>query len=707
MSVRLGISFSWIKNTAIGRLAISLTRLARLSDAPSSYIRMSATRVPVIVGSAAFCGVGMFTMPLIAPWFLLLIGIAGVCFVLASERHQTARMILAVASATLVLANILPAPIVGALLTSLALTNRGGCLGLSAVILLLHTSGITTAEQLAANFLGEYGLETAAPGLIALTVTMVTFPRHAILILFAAAVTIAMARIATVLAVPPAAAMAIVAAPSMMMLGIVGAIMCIRGAAEGTQQSRSRISIGFLSIALLAGWAASPPRSGGPVFFLLPDAPGTFEASFFDGLDGALRYVGIDAQRAKSLDDVPTGATLLLPWVTAPLGPGGDDNIEAFRATARSKGLTVILAGEHTNYGDVATRINALVRGIALRRDTTVPPGNTDLAGPLRVSDSQAWPLVSMINRGASVSVQSPFARVVLAGDGWWGEPDLGEWLWVGDYVWSPGDRAGRLALAAVADDDGARWMVVGDNSLFIDRQLMADPRPVIRLLALASLWPAFLLDLVLLGLVSALIVIPSVWFASPAIAIAMTASIMAISFTPGLAENLVRNSPSDAWRASFVSPSSFNERSIAASLADEPRLHDSGWVFRVHGQARQGHIDSAPRQVEFLIVDVWVEVDGVRVSDCWRMGNLVVGSVTPPVTLMDAQACKVEGADEILVGSPASAAAFVVRGPKGPRVVLLDPAFLGLRAPPDNRAWLADIIERLNGNPLRAGTGG
>jgi hypothetical protein len=51
--------------------------------------------------------------------------------------------------------------------------------------------------------------------------------------------------------------------------------------------------------------------------------------------------------------------------------------------------------------------------------------------------------------------------KVLLAGDGWWAEPSIGEWLWVGDYVWSPGDRGGRLSLAVSADIDGARWVML------------------------------------------------------------------------------------------------------------------------------------------------------------------------------------------------------------------------------------------------------
>lgn len=91
--------------------------------------------------------------------------------------------------------------------------------------------------------------------------------------------------------------------------------------------------------------------------------------------------------------------------------------------------------------------------------------------------------------------------RILLAGDGWWAEPDIGEWLWVGDYVWQPSDRGGRLSLALSADIGGARWVVLGDNTPFINSQLIADPRPAIRILELATLWPAFILDFYLLAL--------------------------------------------------------------------------------------------------------------------------------------------------------------------------------------------------------------
>jgi hypothetical protein len=76
------------------------------------------------------------------------------------------------------------------------------------------------------------------------------------------------------------------------------------------------------------------------------------------------------------------------------------------------------------------------------------------------VLDVRAWSHEAILNRGASVQVSSLWDKVLLSGDGWWAERDLGEWLWVGDYVWQKGDRAGRLALSIAFDDGASRWVI-------------------------------------------------------------------------------------------------------------------------------------------------------------------------------------------------------------------------------------------------------
>ena len=88
------------------------------------------------------------------------------------------------------------------------------------------------------------------------------------------------------------------------------------------------------------------------------------------------------------------------------------------------------------------------------------------------------------------------FDRILLAGDGWWAEPDIGEWLWVGDYIWRKGERAGRVTLAAAIEIGGARWVILGDNSPLLNSQLYADPRAAVRIVEMATLWPSFAKDI-------------------------------------------------------------------------------------------------------------------------------------------------------------------------------------------------------------------
>jgi hypothetical protein len=62
----------------------------------------------------------------------------------------------------------------------------------------------------------------------------------------------------------------------------------------------------------------------------------------------------------------------------------------------------------------------------------------------------------------------------------------------------------------------------------------------------------------------------------------------------------------------------------------------------------------------------------------------------------MDAQACRVKGSADVLLGTADSAAGFVVRHDKTKTkaIIVLDRAFLSRRAPEGNAKWLLKKIE-------------
>jgi len=380
----------------------------------------------------------------------------------------------------------------------------------------------------------------------------------------------------------------------------------------------------------------------------------------------ALQFAGVEAKRARFPEDVPPGATVLLPWLTAAL----PDELR-FGDLARQRRWTVIAAGDHTNLGEVATRIEAMAGREILRRDLTAPPGNTDESGPLRMPALLAWPHETILNRGASVAITSLADKVLLQGDGWWEELDIKEWLWVGDYVWRRGERAGRLTLATVSDIGGARWIILGDNSHFVNRQLIADPRGAIRVLRAASLWPAFLQDLILTTF---------------AIAVATGfAHVLALLPFAGLAVSLTQES-SQAWRDIYVRESGFDERNFNKALVENPAPFAAGRLIRMKSPVSgTAPLPSGPATV-FLLVDGSAEIGGVRLDRCHRLGSL---STSEGPYLMDAQACRVQGNARVLIGMEAAAAAISVSVHGSDAIIILDSAFFVQEAPEVNSEWL------------------
>ena len=59
-------------------------------------------------------------------------------------------------------------------------------------------------------------------------------------------------------------------------------------------------------------------------------------------------------------------------------GRAGDPIARRIGQLARERRWTVVVAGEHTDLGGVAARIEAMTGRTILRQDLTVPPGQRD-----------------------------------------------------------------------------------------------------------------------------------------------------------------------------------------------------------------------------------------------------------------------------------------------------------------------------------------
>ena len=85
------------------------------------------------------------------------------------------------------------------------------------------------------------------------------------------------------------------------------------------------------------------------------------------------------------------------------------------------------------------------------------------------------------------------------------------------------------------------------------------------------------------------------------------------------------------------------------------------------------------------------VSFANARLFKCWRLGSL---QVDEGPYLMDAQACRVDGEADILVGSRNAAAIIAVGEKDDRRILILDTAFLSAKAPKSNRDWLLSTMD-------------
>ena len=349
---------------------------------------------------------------------------------------------------------------------------------------------------------------------------------------------------------------------------------------------------------------------------------------------------------------------------------------------ASERKWTIIVVGEHTNMGGVKDRLHTLVGRDVLRSDLTVPPKNSDHSGPLHIGDFRAWPHVAIFNRGASVRVSRLFDRVLLEGDGWWAEPDIGEWLWVGDYLWQPTDRDGRLPLAASFDSDGARWVIVGDTSAFTNRQLFADPRAVLQMLEMATLWPLFIKDFILLALgIFCIIGMPAMAAYCFPIFIFLPMSVSAALF-----------GNDGRWRDLWLEESGFHVRNFNNVVSATPQLIKQPYrLIRMRHHAN-GVVDiPSDLAIIFTLVDGAAEFSSVRLSECHRLGAI---KTDEGPYLMDAQSCALSGNAEVLIGDKKGAAAFRIPRAGGYTYVILDRRFLSQDSPQENINWLIQQIQ-------------
>ena len=518
---------------------------------------------------AVVSGVAAHAMPLVAPLGILITAMAAIAVLSVSNSPlRPLRIALGIFILGSALAGYLDSCLATALLSALVLLCRQDTAAVAIAVLLAQTSVASSLTALASQVL-PLGLEAAAPALIVTACLWLSRPIAAALAITAIASSLILAEMATLAgAMPPLPMLAAAISPI-----AFGCALVVRR----RRQHNFAAYVALLGvIGAVSTWAWTLPRTAERLVVLLPSQPTAYTAQFFKHYMEALSFAGVNANLANRPEDIPSNSIVLLPWLTDPL-PSGDAADKDLGTLARDRSWTVLLIGEHTNLGEVAARVERITGRRLLRQDLTVPPRNRDESGPLHVSGLRAWPGDAILNRGASVAISSISDRILLAGDGWWSEKDTGEWLWVGDYLWRPGDTAGRVTLAAAFDDGSSRWIVVGDNSPFINRQLVADPRPVLRLLDASSLWPAFTRDAVILTMVVS-------WLVSgigPVLVLTGGAALVTFAFW-------MNSAPGDRWKGLFRGESGFD----APEFQRDALASSSGCSIQNDGHSREarGH---------------------------------------------------------------------------------------------------------------------
>lgn len=615
---------------------------------------------------AALLGSTAFAFPEQAPWTLVATLLSVVALV-SSVTGRARLVALLVAGSLFVSAagNLISASFVTAALAAVLLGQTHTLLALA--VLALQSSYAATLEALTGNFLFAWHLEAAAPMLLSGLVLLVAQARHTLWRLALALLPLPLVWSAQYLGITPYWLMALASIPTMALAFL--SPKDHRPVLTGLP----RITVAGILILGAIGWLMTPPRLPNAVYVVLSGDVNSPEAKFYKNYQEVLRFASIPGKVVDRIEDIPAGSLVLLPWLTAEQREGAP-SFERLRELALERGWLVIMVGEHTNMGGVATKIKTITGKSILRNDLSVPLGNTDDSGQMRSADMRAWYPEALLNRGASVEVSSPLNRVLLTGDGWWAEPDIGEWLWVGDYQWQPSDRHGRLVMAMTVDEWPARWVILGDTSPFLNQQLVSDPRSAARILELATLRPLFVRDLGLAVLAIAIAFGVPFVLQLGSVALVVLAALLPVASNDG------------PWRSLWRGESAFDERNFNKILVDSPVLLTSNWkLLRPRWALKAQFTLPDHPTVVFGLVGESMTVGNTKLSNCKRLGSLSAEDVF----LMDAQACKVEGEAEVLLGDTNEAAIVKI----GSLILILDQNFLGQKSPAINRTWLEKVV--------------
>ena len=423
------------------------------------------------------------------------------------------------------------------------------------------------------------------------------------------------------------------------------------------------------------------------VIVWLPNMDNSYESKFFTNYVDTLNMVGVPARQVKNATEVPANSVVLCPWV-----PGADSArfLADLKSLPYAGSLTVIVAGEHTNYLGFLDSVNPIFSGAQFNNDTTVPPGNNDSMGAVRTSSLTQFPPTAILNRGASLSLLSPFSNPIIIAEGIFSDPgpERPDPLWVGDYRLMPSDSRGWVLLG-VNFRDGPVWSLVGDNSFLLNHIVAAQPEALMRYLSLASNRPALLMTFMLLAHGIAIIVISSNWLVfilsrrvDSQFVLLITLFLVSFFFlcASQITNQTYRISTGfervrSVWGAFDVRDHSHALVELAPTL----NKYNNTSLFYTEKIVPSSVGVSGGTEIHIGLLQEGTSYAGFKIDACRRLGAIELQS--NEIYLMDAQACRVTGDVQILIGTESEAVAFSTNSiPK--RIFIMDKYFLAGASP-------------------------
>lgn len=427
--------------------------------------------------------------------------------------------------------------------------------------------------------------------------------------------------------------------------------------------------IGVMVSLVMLGPVARMP---GALSFWIPEKKSSI-SHFFESYETVLKLGGFRSFRMiKGATDIAPG-----DWVILPSGAhqGLRDQLLALKELPHYSTLRIIIFGEHTDIEGVASSLAIAGAPLGLNTDTTIPPRNSDFLGwssGLGVVPSRDVPL----NRGASVHHLS-WAAVPLAWiHGGHRETDHHDDGSLGDMVMRKGEHAGIYSTISLAkENEGATWIVIGDNTPALNEFLAAQPSAMAEILALSTGLPA------MLGIFSwAGLFIAVVWHSrvfSDQLLWLVVVSILLISLSKQLLTFAFMD-PKYA-NAVLVDRPVYGDKSVGRSLvALSKNIVDSD-ILIVIGR---GPIDSGKKQIVISHPPDWSQRE-----DCVRAGDIQISEVR----FMDVVACRNQE-QRVLLRAGNDPIAFV----RDSHLYVLDQHFIANAAPRANVDWLNSMILEL-----------